>query len=149
MYDELPRFVGVPFLCECNSCVCELDGTISATQIECKACSFLGKWYDAGESFLAQDGCNTCGCEADGNFGCTQIGCAGVEVPDYGRRFADKDPKACLLFDFACGLNTKHFSDETGCGCVQDRNCPQVIHCDGGIPNCVDGPIQCPFSKLE
>jgi len=45
--DGVVHPVGKPFACDCNTCWCEFDGTISSTLRDCAVCTYMGEIQNA------------------------------------------------------------------------------------------------------
>ena len=139
---------GEKFACDCNTCWCNPDGSISSTAIACATCTYQGQGRFGGESFPDKDGCNTCTCEDDGSVACTDKACACNPDVEYWRHYV-ADPNTCALADLACPENTKGFGNECGCGCEQAESCPEWVNCQPGAgANCDELLAKCPYSKV-
>ena len=140
--------IGERFACNCNTCWCNADGTVSSTLIECNDCSYGSETYGIGETFPAHDGCNQCACETSG-VSCTEKACACDPDQEWYRRYAARSPEACRSSDYACPANTTLFGNDCGCGCQQASNCPKVIDCEPGANNgCESLKAECPYSDV-
>ena len=127
--------IGEPFACDCNTCWCEADGSVSTTLIACNECNYAGKSYDFGEKFPSRDGCNQCECQF-GQISCTEIACACAPDKEWFRHYTTTSPETCALVDFICPTNTRHFGNQCGCGCEQADTCPEWISCEPGNTSC-------------
>ncbi len=147
----------------CNTCICQDDGTLSCTEIDC------APECEPGEVVPAADGCNTCECNDDGTIGgCTEIACSecteGDSMPaDDGCNTCD-----CVEGEWACtrlacepecepgevvpsddGCNTCECNDDGTIGACT------AVACDPGDEDPFDGQelAQCgedvPFDDLE
>ncbi|CAH1803240.1 unnamed protein product [Owenia fusiformis] len=146
----------------CNVCTCNADGTVSCTQRECSdleesgplyefspegaeahnedtldvekasMCSYSGKTYMEGESFMADDGCNKCNCAKGGAIACTMMFCVGKNTDGMGIcSYNGKSYNLGDKFKSSDGCNT--------CNCDTSGNvaCTQMI-CDGNNAADVD-----------
>ena len=145
-----------PAIDGCNTCWCDATGMVGCSRIWCAVettCEYDGATYDPGESFPATDGCNTCTCGEDGIVGCTKIGCATCD-PDaeYNRHYVGESREICMQIRFACPENTTMFSNDCGCGCEQDSECPEWINCMPGPQvapcNASEIQVECPYSEI-
>ena len=138
--------IGEPFACDCNTCWCEADGSVSTTLIACNECNYAGKSYDFGEKFPSRDGCNQCECQF-GQISCTEIACACAPDKEWFRHYTTTSPETCALADFICPTNTRHFGNQCGCGCEQADTCPEWISCEPGNTSCESMRALCPYSQ--
>lgn len=132
----------------CNTCTCDSGGGVSCTEMACPtACVYGGKPYQIGETFPALDGCNTCTCTQPKVVSCTTKACACDPAKEWWRNYVATDPKTCMVIDYACPEYTTGFQNECGCGCEQDKSCPQFIDC---MPpkDCTDLVKKCPYSGV-
>lgn len=155
---------GCGFECGCCPCAEGEVMDIAAVKHECiggcwapvdAACEWLGRFHAVGATFAAENGCDTCLCEVDGTVGCTAEGCPpcnpGAERNQ--RQYVTTDPLECELIDYVCAGATTSFSNECGCGCEQDPDCPNYIDCmpGGADARCSDleaFELECPFSDV-
>jgi len=138
--------VGQPFVCACNTCWCEPDGTIASGDNGCKVCVYLGEIHAPSETFADRDGCNQCECSSTGKVNCTEKACECQPEKQWFRRYVSHSATGCELVDFECPTNTSYFNDGCGCGCEEALDCPQWIDCEPGNPACATMMKRCPYS---
>jgi hypothetical protein len=98
----------------CNSCYCDVDGSVSCTLVGCAAtCVYEDTTYHAGASFPASDGCNTCSCQADGSIVCTELDCGSV------CSYAGKSYQPGESFPALDGCNTCTCASDGSIGCTK------------------------------
>ena len=144
--------VGEKWQCDCNTCWCEAGGQVYGTLKACDVCVDETGVHFVGESFPAKDGCNTCRCEV-GAVGavvsCTEKACVCDIGGEWWRNYVATDVSSCALLDYVCPANTQHFGNDCGCGCEQDKTCPEYVNCQPGAnPNCQAQLAKCPYSKV-
>lgn len=108
----------------CNTCSCEPDGTITATEMSCTQadCTDATGTHAHGERWTCPDGCNTCACE-DGTIIATEMDCS-VTCEDSTGSYTAGDSWTC-----PDECNTCTCLDD-GTISSTDRSC--------GEPSCVD-----------
>jgi len=107
-------YMGETFNNGCNSCVCNEDGSISCTDVECTTtCTHENQTYDVGESFPAGDGCNLCTCMSNGAVECTTAVC-GQNCTYAGTEYSPGD-----TFDALDGCNTCECYTDGNVGCTE------------------------------
>jgi hypothetical protein len=151
LVDGVEHAIGERFACDCNTCWCETDGTISTTLIACNVnrCEYAGQSYAVGEAFPSQDGCNECYCEQFGQVSCTAAFCGCHPDKEWFREYVGLDARTCSLIDYVCPANTVTFHTPCGCGCEQDSACPASIDCEPGADNgCEILKAHCPYSQV-
>lgn len=134
----------------CNTCFCDVDGTVSCTLVDCAptTCTYAGKAYAPGDSFPAIDGCNKCSCGSDGNVSCTEISCPCDPAKEWWREYVGKSPAECATIKYACPEHTTPFANDCGCGCEQDASCPQWFDCMPPAACDPDQIAKCPYSGV-
>jgi len=137
--------IGERFACDCNTCWCEPDGSISGTQIACNECQYAGQSYRVGEKFPDRDGCNQCECMSSGA-SCTEKYCGCHPDQEWYRHYTATSAASCALIDYVCAEHTVAFSNDCGCGCEQGLSCPEYIDCIPGSTTCASMKALCPFS---
>jgi len=145
--DGVVHPVGKPFACDCNTCWCEFDGTISSTLIDCPVCTYMGETHTSGEKFPSRDGCNTCECSPGGVLSCTEKACSCNPDKEWYRHYAATGANACQLIDYVCPVNTAAFNNGCGCGCEEAQDCPQWVDCEPGNTSCALMRMRCPYSE--
>ncbi|PID37907.1 MAG: hypothetical protein CSB49_08290 [Proteobacteria bacterium] len=113
---------------------CILDGSYPDAGGTCKpvACTFAGDEYAEGETFPAGDGCNTCTCGKSGQVACTKRFCPPPSCDpkaEWYRKYVATDVQQCQTIKYVCPPNTTHFTNACGCGCEQDKSCPEWFNC--------------------
>ncbi len=107
--------------------------------------------------FPAVNGCGGCSCVLlpDGSpaIACTTLACACDPQKDPYSRYVSTSPDACKALDFMCPENTTQFTDDCGCGCVQDVfECPPTFDCTGPgqmMGSCDPALMaKCPYSQV-
>ncbi|AUX40746.1 uncharacterized protein SOCE26_021470 [Sorangium cellulosum] len=141
---------GEEFFDGCNTCSCDEAGGLICTDRYCPpGCDYGGVTYAPGDSFPSDDGCNTCTCTADGGVACTERACVCDPESEWWRNYVTEDREICPLIDFVCPENTTHFQSDCGCGCEQDKSCPEFFNC---MPpaECDAAALQarCPYSEI-
>jgi hypothetical protein len=134
---------------------CVLEGSYPDAGGSCQtiACTFGGAEYVEGETFPAGDGCNTCTCAAGGQIACTKRFCPPLPSCDpkkeWYRKYMTTDTQMCKTIKYTCPPNTGHFSNACGCGCEQDKTCPEWFNC---MPpaGCDEKALKekCPYSGI-
>jgi len=134
----------------CNGCTCGEDGSVFCTQAYCLTCTYEGQTYAAGASFPALDGCNTCTCYEGGAVGCTTMACLPCDPEaEWYREYVATSASQCALIDYVCPENTTYFGNDCGCGCQQDRSCPEWFDCmDPAVCDPVAIKQKCPYSGI-
>jgi hypothetical protein len=136
----------------CNKCGCDADGTVSCSLLPCPppaGCIYEGRTYALGASFPSSDGCNTCTCYEGGAVGCTTMACVCDPTAEWYRHYVATSPSQCELIDYECPANTTYFGNDCGCGCEQDRSCPQWFDCmEGSACDPVAIKQKCPYSGI-
>jgi hypothetical protein len=118
----------------CNTCYCDAGSTTGTAAVSCTkaacvgSCSYAGTMYANGASFASTDGCNSCSC-SNGNVLCTAMACVCNPSTEYWRNYVSTSPTECMLIDYACPTNSAGFGNACGCGCEQNRNCPEYFYC--------------------
>ena len=96
------------------------------------------------------DGCNTCTCYEGGAVGCTTMACAACDPGvEWYREYVATSASQSALIDYVCPENTTYFGNDCGCGCQQDRSCPEWFDCmDGSSCDPVAIKQKCPYSGI-
>lgn len=123
------------------------EGHFEIGECEGVYCYHDGKQYKVGESRPADDGCNTCSCMDNGGWACTKIFCGCNPETEWWRDYVLEDEQQCWAAYIVCPEHTTYFSNSCGCGCEQDRSCPEWINC---MPprDCSDLRSKCPYSEI-
>lgn len=74
-WNGTPHALGTTWKEACNTCSCDLDGTVGCTLMAC-GCEYGGNYYNPGDTWTASDGCNQCTCGGDLSVACTETDCA-------------------------------------------------------------------------
>ena len=99
--NDVPHAFGEMYACDCNTCLCNPDGSITSTALACDTCTYQGQGHFGGESFPDKDGCNTCTCEDDGSVACTEQACACNPDVEYWHNYV-ADLQTCGIIEYVC-----------------------------------------------
>jgi len=153
----------------CGCCPCTEGTTMNAYKCEggcwadnksaplASGCYYDGAWgpqlFKRGEQFVARNFCSTCKCTDDNVVVCFELACCDTANRKTPRRFYAGDQETCSTFDLLeCkGINATKFSDDCGCGCQQDPDCPESFDCkpNANQPcNFSDIFNRCPYSDI-
>lgn len=146
VFEGVEYAIGQRFACDCNTCWCEADGSVSGTDVGCGDCYYAGQGYFIGEKFPDRDGCNQCECADTGLVSCTEAYCG---CHPSRESYRDYVATSCELIDYECPSNTVAFSNECGCGCEQGARCPEQVQCFPGDDACEPWRELCPYSELS
>jgi hypothetical protein len=78
-------------------------------------CTYEGRGYDEGETFLAVDGCNTCWCTETGSVACTRMACPVETTCEYAGETWDPGES----FPAEDGCNTCFCGEDGSVGCTK------------------------------
>lgn len=98
-----------------------------------RACTFMGRTYQEGETFPAGDNCNSCSC-LDGEVACTDVACSDGGVPDAAGACA---PTQGCPSGPACGgrcCDTGERCENGVCMCGQNPACGAGDNCEAAGP---------------
>ena len=134
----------------CNFCQCAAPGDVKCSEVACTTtCSHEGKTYNIGDTFAAGDDCNDCTCGGDGKVVCTTKSCACDASTEWWRDYASTDLAECAVIFIGCPENTIGFDNACGCGCEQDKTCPETFDCKPPKScDVADIKKKCPYSKI-
>lgn len=136
--------------CGGQGCDCVAPNTVECEGPPLVECYYDGEAYCVGDFvFIVTNGCGQyCDCIFDGTFDCGyDAPCVCNPNEEWWRSYVATDPDQCDLIDYLCPANTGGFSNECGCGCEQDANCPEWLDCEPPT-DCSSLMAACPYSKV-
>ncbi len=137
----------------CNTCACldlgATQGVVTCAPDGCSAiCSYSTLGFEANQSWSAWDDCSECTCNTGGLSSCSGSSCT-CDPNAWDRVYVNDSPTVCETLSYNCQGDAARFSNECGCGCVQNPSCPQSFDCTAGSCDLPALGTVCPYSDIS